>query len=267
MLRTFIPHLFTLGNLLAGCAGLVFCLGERVVPVRLQEADAAGTEVLVTLGYSSPFYWSSFMIFLAAVLDFLDGLAARLLQVENQLGKALDSLADGVSFGVLPGAVLYQLLMISWSKEPEALYVPLIAGFPAFAVALAAAYRLARFNTMPAAQDFSGLPTPAMGLLVATFPLILFTNNLNLGAVVVNQWFLYGITAFLSWLMVSSVPMFSLKFAHYRWRGNELRYGYLVAASMLIASFAYAGIALALLGYMVINLVLYLAGRKIVKVN
>lgn len=268
MLRTFLPHVFTLGNLLAGCAGLVYCLSERIVPEQLQEADPQGSELLITLSYSSRLHWASFMIFLAAVLDFLDGWIARRLGAESELGKLLDSLADVVTFGVLPACIVFQLLMASWSREPDALYVPMALAFPAFALALAAAWRLARFSIQrPQQQRFSGLPTPAMGLLVATLPLVLFTNNLNLAEVVINKWFLYALTALLSVLMVSSLPMFSLKFAHYGWRGNQIRYLFLLVSAVLIAGFAYAGLGLAVAGYILLNGLLYFTPHQFLKAN
>ncbi|MCS6991078.1 MAG: CDP-alcohol phosphatidyltransferase family protein [Chitinophagales bacterium] len=261
-MRSFLPNLFTLGNLLAGCAGIVFCFSERVVPVRLQEADPVASELLITLGYSQRLYLASFMVFVAAALDFLDGFLARLLRMHSELGKALDALADVVSFGVLPASILYQLLLASWSAEPDALLVPMIYPFFAYIVVLAAAYRLARFTVQSQHTSFAGLPAPAAALLIAALPLIIFTNNLNLGEVVGNKWVLYSLAILLSWFMLAPLPMFGLKFTHYRWRGNELRYLFLATAAVFIGAFAYAGIALAVLGYIAVNGVIFLFNKK-----
>ncbi len=121
--------------------------------------------------------WASICIGIAAIVDFLDGFLARILQGSSTLGKQLDSLSDIVSFGVAPGVILYQLLRLSFAREENGLEVSMGWLLPAFILSCAAAYRLGKFNLMEENNNyFKGVPTPAVGLLVASFPLILHFN-------------------------------------------------------------------------------------------
>src|SRR4249919_2073033 len=101
----FIPNLFTLGNLFLGCLGIVFCFNDHIFPVQANELDPSGKNIAVIFGFNSRLYLSSFMIFGAAVLDFFDGFMARWLKASSPIGGQLDSLADGVTFGVLPACI------------------------------------------------------------------------------------------------------------------------------------------------------------------
>ena len=119
--------------------------------------------------------WAAICIIIAALIDFLDGFVARLLKATSSMGKQLDSLSDIVSFGVAPGVILYQLLRFSFAREENGLNVSIVWLLPAFILSCAAAYRLAKFN-LDESQSviFKGVPVPAVGLLVASFPLIFF---------------------------------------------------------------------------------------------
>ena len=176
-----VPNLFTLGNLFLGCLGIVYAFNDHLFPLQVNEPDTELTNVAIIFGFNSRLYLSSFMIFGAAVLDFLDGFAARLLHAHSPIGGQLDSLADGVTFGVLPACIYFQLLNGAYHLEPNAFFVPLIWLVPAFLIALAAAYRLAKFNVDERQHDgFIGLPSPANGIFAATLPLIVFTNAYGL---------------------------------------------------------------------------------------
>ena len=150
MLMKQIPNLFTLLNLIAGCFAIVFILqtGEGIINYNGEEWKIYLPEKI---------WWGSVCIFIAAIVDFLDGFLARLLKADSEMGKQLDSLADVVSFGVAPGLILFQLLRISFASQPDGLEVSMIYLAPSFLVPAAAAYRLARFNITPGnTLGFSG---------------------------------------------------------------------------------------------------------------
>lgn len=252
----FIPHLFTLANLLLGCLGIIYCFNDHIFPVQLNELDESGKNISVIFGFNNRLYLASFMIYAAAVVDFLDGFVARALKAQSPLGAQLDSLADVVTFGVLPACIYFQLLSAAYHLEPGALYVPVINMIPAFLIALGSAYRLAKFNVDTRQHEsFIGLPTPAMALFVASLPLIIFTNALGLATVVLNKWLLYFFVITFSWLMVSELPMFSLKMKSFRWKGNELQILFVLVCLALTVTLKYTGIAAVILLYIVICLV------------
>ena len=152
---------------------------------------------------------------LAALVDFFDGFLARLLKQSSPLGRELDSLADVVSFGVAPGMILYQFLRISFMQQADGIDVSMIRLLPAFILPCAAAYRLAVFNLDNSqSTSFKGIPVPAVGMTVASFPLIYwFRNSEWVINILLNKWVLYGIILFLSYGMVSRLPMLSMKFS------------------------------------------------------
>jgi CDP-diacylglycerol--serine O-phosphatidyltransferase len=166
--------------------------------------------------------WAAICIIIAAVIDFLDGFVARLLKATSEMGKQLDSLSDVVSFGVAPSVIVYQLLKFSFAREENGLDVPILFLVPALILACAAAYRLAKFN-LDATQKYSfkGVPVPAVGLLIASFPLILHFNFINsVNNIIINKWFLYVAIIVLSYLMVSNHRMMSLKFSDLTLKNN-----------------------------------------------
>ena len=118
-------------------------------------------------------YWASAFIGIAAVVDFLDGFVARLLKAGSEMGKQLDSLADVVSFGVAPAMIVYQFLRLSFAQQADGLEISMAWLLPAFIIPCAGAYRLARFNIdTETSTGFKGVPIPAVGLLIASLPLI-----------------------------------------------------------------------------------------------
>jgi len=200
-----LPNLLTLCNLFAGCTAIAFILDSQPFQVLINSEYyyVTGTEQA---------YLGALFIGLAAVCDLLDGLAARTLRLHSPIGKDLDSLADVVSFGVAPAMILFKMLWASWMLEENALDIPMLLMSPAFLVACFAALRLARFNVRSPRQDgsFSGMPVPAVGLLVASFPLINFYNPYGLGSYLQGRWTLYIVIAVLCWLMVSGIRFFKL---------------------------------------------------------
>ena len=259
----FIPNLFTLGNLFLGCLGIIFCFNDHIFPVQLNELDPTGKNIGVIFGFNNRLYLASFMIYAAAVLDFFDGFVARALKAQSPIGGQLDSLADGVTFGVLPACIYFQLLSGAYHLEPGALYVPVINMIPAFLIALCAVYRLAKFNVDERQHEsFMGMPTPAMAMFAASLPLMIFTNPYMLAPLILNKWMLYFLVIAFSWLMVSELPMFSLKVKSFKWKGNELPVLFIIVSLILILSMKYAGIAASILLYVIICLAKYFLPKK-----
>lgn len=199
-----IPNLFTLLNLIFGCLAIVVILQNGIV-IRY---DTQLVDIPEKIWMASAF------IGLAALVDFLDGFVARLFNAASEMGKQLDSLADVVSFGVAPSMILYQFLRLSLAGEMDGINASIWWLAPAFLVAGASAWRLAKFNLDNSqAYGFKGMPTPATGLLVASLPLIYWHNqNEKLTNLLLNKWFLYAVIGLLSWLMISRIPMMALKF-------------------------------------------------------
>jgi CDP-diacylglycerol--serine O-phosphatidyltransferase len=201
-----VPNMLTLANLLAGCAAIVFTLQYHA--------------------YETAFW----LIIAAAVFDFLDGFAARLLKQTSPLGVQLDSLADDVTFGLAPAVVMYDLYINSTSYyglDPE------IMGWLKWGVLIIAAFsvlRLAKFNIdTTQSAEFEGLPTPANALMLMSLAVLAET-----GKVVLHQEIILVIALAASLLLISPIRMFAFKFKSFGIKGNELRYGFIVAALALI---------------------------------
>lgn len=201
-----VPNMLTLANLLAGCAAIVFTLQYHA--------------------YETAFW----LIIAAAVFDFLDGFAARLLKQTSPLGVQLDSLADDVTFGLAPAVVMYDLYIHSTSYyglDPE------VMGWLKWGVLIIAAFsvlRLAKFNIdTTQSAEFEGLPTPANALMLMSLAVLAET-----GKVMLHQEAILLISLAASLLLISPIRMFALKFKSFGIKGNELRYGFIVAALALI---------------------------------
>lgn len=208
-----LPNIFTLLNLFFGCLAIVFILQNNSLYL-VVDSESQLQYPFALINKPTTLYWASGCIAIAAVIDFLDGLVARLLGHASEMGKQLDSLADVVSFGVAPAMIIYQFLRLCFAQQPEGMEVSAFWLLPAFAMPCAGAYRLARFNLdKNQACYFKGVPIPAAGLLIASFPLIYwFGNNVFISSLLLNQWFWYAMIAFTSFLMVSRIPMMALKF-------------------------------------------------------
>lgn len=211
-----IPNLFTLLNLFAGCLAIVFALQTNTVIFYINDQYSSSFNIPEKIS------WAAICIIIAALIDFLDGFVARLFKATSELGKQLDSLSDLVSFGVAPAVIIYQLLRFSFAREENGLDVSIIWMLPAFLLACAAAYRLGKFNLDSSQQfSFKGVPVPAVGLLVASFPLILHFNYISsVNGIIINKWFLYAVILLLSYLMLSSHRMMALKFADFTLKNN-----------------------------------------------
>jgi CDP-diacylglycerol--serine O-phosphatidyltransferase len=245
-MKKHIPNLITLLNLFCGCVAIFFAVH--------------GVFELVAL-----------FVFLGIIFDYFDGFAARLLNVRSELGLQLDSLADMVTSGVVPGIVMFKLLEMSstggWSaglmsdKASEflsrSLEVSSYLPFLGLVVTLASAYRLAKFNIDGnQTNSFIGLPTPANTLLIISLPLILlYHNNEILNGIILNQWFLIGLTFLSAYLLNANIPLFALKFKNWSFKDNAIRYVFLVVSIVLLVTLRYMAVPAIIIFYIVFSLV------------
>lgn len=250
-----IPNLFTLLNLIFGCVAIVFILQTGETIVLMENTGATQVNLPEKIG------WGALFIFAAAVVDFLDGFLARLLKAPSEMGKQLDSLSDVVSFGVAPGMILYQLLRMSYAQEVNGLDVSMMALVPAFFHTAAAAWRLAKFNIADNQScNFKGVPSPAAGLLIASFPLILWnpiSNNTELAdsirSLFLNRWLLYGVIVIVGYFMVSKRNFMAIKFTDFSIKNNLLKYILLAVSLIAAVALKWLAVPLIFIFYLVIS--------------
>lgn len=235
-----IPNYVTLANLFCGVLGIILAL------------DGNGNLA-----------WAGIMVFLGGFFDLLDGLVARLLKVSSPIGKQLDSLADVVTFGVLPSVITYKLLVFTQVDWLYLLYIDEVSviALITFALTGAAAWRLAKFNLDDSqSTTFRGLPTPANGMFFASLPLVLANDALvvnfdiiYLQQIVLNPYLLVGFVMFFSWLMVSKVPLFSFKFSSMKWQDNKLVYIFLAICLLLFVTLLWASVPIIIFLYVILS--------------
>jgi CDP-diacylglycerol--serine O-phosphatidyltransferase len=232
-MKKHIPNFITSLNLLTGCIGIGFLIINR-----LDTTTAA---------------WC---IGIAAIFDFLDGMAARLLNAKSPIGKDLDSLADVVSFGVLPGFIMFSLLENCFiDSEGWIAYIP----FVSFLIPVFSALRLAKFNHDHRQTDsFIGLPTPANALFVGSIPLLLAYPSERLfiiSSIFANPGFLVMLALLLSFLLISPIPMFSLKFKDLSWKKNSFQYIFLLLSLILLILFYYSALPIIIFLYILLSII------------
>ncbi|TWR29086.1 CDP-diacylglycerol--serine O-phosphatidyltransferase [Mucilaginibacter pallidiroseus] len=221
-----LPNAITCANLFSGCIGIVFTFQDNLV-------------------------FASYAIFLAAIFDFFDGFASRVLKAHSCIGKDLDSLADMVSFGVLPSAIMYELLL----QGPQINHVSEYLNYIAFLIPVFSALRLAKFNTdTRQAESFIGLPTPANAILIASIPLILVQYD-EIAKYVLNP---YGLSIFIivmCTLLVAEIPLMSLKFKNKDFNKNFYRYLLLLFSAILILFFKFAAVPVVIVMYITLSII------------
>ena len=245
-----IPNLFTLLNLFFGCIAVIFTLQTGLSVL----STAEGTQYVdmpEKMGIASLFIGA------AALVDFLDGLVARMFKATSPMGKQLDSLADVVSFGVAPGMILYQFLRISFARQADGFDISPLWFLPALLFPCASAFRLAKFNVDESQQyGFKGVPTPAAGLVVASIPLIYwYTGSETVTALLLNKWVLYGVTIVLAWLMVSNLPLMALKFTDYTVKTNLPKLILLALAIVSAVFLKWLAVPVVFIFYIIVSLV------------
>ncbi|WP_412560355.1 CDP-alcohol phosphatidyltransferase family protein [Winogradskyella sp. MIT101101] len=240
-----IPNIVTLLNLFSGCIAVIFAVYGNFVAAAI-------------------------FVFLGIFFDFFDGLLARKLNVQSPLGIQLDSLADLVTSGVVPGIIMFKLISITVDAPDYAAYsdswnsifhwqgfklsvLPLIG----LLIPLASAYRLARFNLDEDQQTyFKGLPVPANTLLILSLPLILeYQNSDVMNSIIINKWFLIGLTLLSCYLLNSSIKLFALKFKDWSFKNNATRYIFLIISIVALIILQFAAIPVVVALYIVLSII------------
>ena len=229
-IKKHVPNAITLLNLFSGCIALVFA-------------------------YNQEFEMAFYFVCLGIFLDFFDGFFARLFQVSSPLGLQLDSLADMVTSGVVPGLVMFQM-MIDHSSTAA---VPYLQWFPylGFLIVLGSCYRLANFNIDTRQTDsFIGLPTPANTLFVMSLPLVLkYADSLILIELLINPYFLLMVTILSVYMLNAEIPLFSLKIKKFRFKDNLLQIIFLSSSIILLILLQYLAIPLVILFYVLLSII------------
>jgi len=241
-MKKHVPNFITLLNLFCGCVAAVFAVWNQL-------------EI------------AAMFVALGIFFDFFDGLAARVLDVKSELGLQLDSLADMVTSGLVPGIVMFQLLGMSqtggWNLDTyslissKGLNLNSVLPFVGFIVTLASGYRLAKFNLDEnQVSSFVGLPTPANALLILSLPLILFYHSSAvLSDIILNQWFLIGLALVSAFLLNCNLPLFALKFKNWSFKDNALRYVFLTVSLVLLITMQFLAVPIIILFYVSSSLV------------
>ena len=228
-LKQHIPNTLTCGNLVSGCMSILF------------------------IAYGMPVK-AAIMIFVAGLFDFLDGFAARLLHAQSPIGADLDSLADVVASGVAPGFIMYWL-MLRAADLPDVRWLG-ISVLPclAFLLPVFSAIRLAKFNIDDTQKtSFRGLPAPGMAIFMASLPLALSqVGHLTDGAL--GYWACLGITLVFSFMMVCNLRFFSFKMKSAKWKGNEVRWIFLLIAVVGFAAFRLVALPFIMMVYVLMSI-------------
>lgn len=236
-MKKHIPNFITTLNLFSGCTGIIIALQYRID-------------------------YAAYFIAIAALFDFMDGMVARLLHVKSEIGKELDSLADVVSFGVLPGIIVYQLMANS-PNTPEAGLFSYINVFSLIAliIPVLSAVRLAKFNLdTRQTTSFIGLPVPANALFLGSLPLIKmqagFSDSLSWLTIITDNYYALAIIAIgMSLLLVSEIPLISLKFKNLKFSENKPQFILVAFAVITFALLTFTAIPLIILAYILLSLI------------
>ncbi len=242
-IKKHIPNIITLGNLSSGLIAVLLILNGQYV-------------------------WAGFFTFLGAFFDFFDGMVARLLGVSGELGKQMDSLADMVSFGVVPGMAMFAMLKLANADLANEVFyanenlnilihTDTIYALPGFLITLFSALRLAKFNIdTRQTSSFVGVPTPAITLFVLSILLISVLNqNEMIENMVATPWILYLITVAASYALVAELPLFAMKFKVWNWQDNKIRWIFVGIVITLLAIFKLVAVPLIIIVYVLLSVV------------
>lgn len=227
-LKKYIPNLITLLNLFCGCIALVFA---------------------ANLNFEIAFFFVCLGIF----LDFFDGFFARMFNVSGALGLQLDSLADMVTSGVVPGFVMFCLLKQIQNPIDTNQTIPYFG----FLITLGSCYRLANFNIDTRQTDsFIGLPTPANTLFIVSLPLVLqFSDSIIVFEILTNQWILMVIVLFSVFMLNAEIPLFSLKIKDFNYKKNALQILFLSISLLMLVVLNYVAIPLIIINYVLLSVI------------
>jgi CDP-diacylglycerol---serine O-phosphatidyltransferase len=233
-----IPNIITSLNLFSGCLAIIAVINWKL--------EVAGI-----------------LVFIAAIFDFLDGMAARLLHAHSAIGKELDSLADVVSFGVAPGLIMFNLIQINSDPLPGNSSYLVFAPYLALLIPIFSALRLAKFNIDERQSDnFLGLPTPANAFVFASLPMIFIfqyepmaSNNAGFLDLLFQPLVLTALCILFSWLLVSEIPLFAMKFKSFSWKENDYKYIFLLVSLGLIIWLKFIAIPATILLYILFSVI------------
>jgi CDP-diacylglycerol---serine O-phosphatidyltransferase len=239
-IKKHIPNTITCCNLLCGCLAIVQAFEGNLV-------------------------WAAYLVGMGAIFDFFDGFAARMLKVSSPIGKDLDSLTDMVTFGVVPGLIVYQMVKrgLILDKEGFDLFnsLPYLVFFP-FIIIIFSAIRLAKFNNDTRQSDsFIGVPTPAVAIFICSIPLITNWNSnfsfdeYNDFKFLLNPHTLCFTSLVFSFLLISEIPLFALKFKHFKWKDNEIRFVFLGLCLLMLVTLQFVGIPLIIIMYILLSMI------------
>jgi CDP-diacylglycerol--serine O-phosphatidyltransferase len=228
-IKNHIPNLITLLNLFSGCIALVFASKDN-------------------------FEMAFFFVCLGIFFDFFDGFFARLFHVSSPLGLQLDSLADMVTSGVVPGFVMFKMLSNAVNSDPSLNYLPYFG----FIITLGSCYRLANFNIDTRQTDsFIGLPTPANAIFILSLPLILKnTDSLLLLEMLTNYSILLFVSVISAFILNAEIPLFALKIKKFNIKDNALQLFFILISLILLVLFEFSGIALIIVFYVLLSIIL-----------
>lgn len=207
------------------------------------------------MAFQSDYRLAMLFIVLGAVFDFFDGMTARLLNVSSPIGKELDSLADNITFGLAPSAIVFSLFKhvdIPYFIVGVSEYIP----YTAFIISVFSALRLAKFNLDERqTTSFIGMPTPANALFWGSFAIWIIEGQ-NLAGLF-NAFYLFLLVVIMSLLLVSELPMFSLKFKNLSWKSNKIQYIFLGVSIILLALCGLSGLFAVIVWYIILSAITY----------
>ncbi|WP_316800719.1 CDP-diacylglycerol--serine O-phosphatidyltransferase [Pedobacter frigidisoli] len=225
-MKKHLPNAITCANLFSGCIGIV-------------------------LAFKGELQSAAYFVILSGIFDFFDGMVARLLNVKSAIGKDLDSLADMVSFGFLPGVLMFQLLKSSDYSSP---FLPYFG----FIITVFSALRLAKFNNdTRQSEDFIGLNTPMNTLFISSLSFI----AIDYPQMISSSLLLLAITAVTSFLLISEIRIFSLKFSNLSWEKNKIKFIFLILATVLIAMLKFVAVPFILVIYIGFSFLHFRVGK------
>jgi CDP-diacylglycerol---serine O-phosphatidyltransferase len=226
-----LPNLLTTFNLFCGCLAVVFVFSGNI-PV------------------------FSVLIAASLIFDFLDGFTARRLNAYSDIGKELDSLADMVTFGLVPGAIMYHLFInsVPYNLLNGGLLVK-TAGFLPFIITVFSALRLAKFNIdTRQTASFLGMPTPAVTIFTCGLALVIEYDTFHLTPLILNSYFLAGVSMVICFLLVSEIPLFALKFPTFSIKDNRLQYSFLLLCIVAFVLLKFNAVPVIIILYLVLSL-------------
>jgi CDP-diacylglycerol--serine O-phosphatidyltransferase len=237
-IKKYIPNTLTSFNLLSGVVAITFIMENSLIA-------------------------ASLLIFLAAVFDFLDGMAARILDARSEIGKQMDSLADVISFGVAPGILIFHMISLHCIGSCNVLERMHIAPYFALLIPLCGAWRLAKFNLdLRQEEMFYGLPIPANALFFASIPLVIYLQPRMFSLIRLdfmvdffsNTRILAMLSVFFAYLMISEFRMFSVKFKSLGWKNNKVQFIFLISSVILVLLFSVTAIPFIILDYLLLSM-------------